>query len=250
MTILAEPAIIDIGVVRVLLALVMFGSATYFDLRKREVSDFLWIPFAAMAAILYVFDFPSSFNEGIFIIVSMAMTAAVAYGIYRAGLFGGADMLALITFSAIMPVYEGTVLSGQTDLALHALAPIIVLTNAVIFSLTHVIFNIARNLVYYSKQSGALFDGFEHEPTAKKLFAIIVGHRSANPQFAFPIERTVHGKREFDFALRNAETADYEERKDVWVTSGIPFLVYFTAGFLMMIFVGDIFAIFFGALYR
>lgn len=250
MTALAEAAIIDIGVVRVLLALLMFGSATYFDLRKREVSDFLWIPFVAMAAILYVFDFPSNLNEGIFVIVSMAVTAAIAYGIYRAGLFGGADMLALITFSAIMPIFEGTILSGQTHLALHTLAPIIVLTNAVIFSLAHVIFNIARNLVYYSRQSGALFDGFEQESAAKKLFAIIVGYRSANPQFAFPIEKTVNARREFDFALRNAETADYEERKDVWVTSGIPFLVYFTAGFLMMIFIGDIFAIFFGVLYH
>lgn len=250
MTIFADAVVIDIVMVRALLAIVMFGSATYFDLRKREVSDFLWIPFAAMAAILYVFDFPSNLSEGIPIILSMGMTAAVAYGIYRAGLFGGADMLALITFSAIMPIYEGTILSRQTDLVFHTFAPIIVLTNAVIFSLAHVIFNIARNLVYYSKRSGALFDGFEQEPAAKKLLAIIVGHRSANPQFAFPIEKTVDGKREFDFALRNAETAEYEDRRDVWVTSGIPYLVYFTAGFLMMIFVGDLFTLIFGTLYR
>jgi prepilin signal peptidase PulO-like enzyme (type II secretory pathway) len=50
----------------------------------------------------------------------------------------------------------------------------------------------------------------------------------------------VAGKREFDFAFRNAETADYEVKKDVWVTTGTPFLLYFFAGFIAMIFAGDI----------
>jgi prepilin signal peptidase PulO-like enzyme (type II secretory pathway) len=60
----------------------------------------------------------------------------------------------------------------------------------------------------------------------------------------------IDGKREFDFGLREAETAEYELRKDVWVTSGIPYLVYFAAGFIMMILVGDLFAIIFGGLLR
>ena len=248
MTLIADTMIFDFGMVRVVIGLAMFASAAFFDLKNREVSDFLWIPFAAAAGILYLFDFPSSLEEGILIIVSMAITSAIAYSIYWSGLFGGADMLALITFSGIMPVFDGPVLSDQTILAFHKFAPIIVLTNAIIFSLAHVIFNVARNLVHYSRHSGKLFDGLEHESLMKKLFALIVGHRSTNPKFAFPIEKMVDGKREFDFALREAETAEYELRKDVWVTSGIPYLVYFLAGYVMMILIGDLLAIIFGGL--
>jgi archaeal preflagellin peptidase FlaK len=245
MTLIAETMILDFGIVRVLVALAMFASATFFDLRKREVSDFLWIPFAAAAAILYLFDFPSSFDEGILILASMAITAAIAYGIYWSGLFGGADMLALITFSGIMPVFDGTIFSGWPALTFHKFAPIIVLTNAIIFSLVYVIFNVVRNVVDYSRFSSRLFDGLEHEPAMKKIFAMIVGHKSMNPKFDFPIEKIVEGRREFDFALRDAETAEYEVRKEVWVMSGIPYLVYFAAGFIMMILVGDLLAMIF-----
>jgi preflagellin peptidase FlaK len=245
MTMIADPLIVDYGMVRTVLALAMFVSASYFDLRKREVSDLLWIPFAAAAGILYLLDFPATYEKGILIVVSLGITAGIAFGIYRSGLFGGADMLGLITFSAIMPLFDGSVLLGQ-ELAFHKFAPIILLTNAIIFSLAHLIFNVARNLAYNSGHSGTLFEGLEHESTSRKIFAMVVGHRSNNPRFAFPIEKMEHGKREFDFSLRDAETAEYETRKDVWVTSGIPYLIYFTAGFVMMILVGDILAVIFG----
>jgi preflagellin peptidase FlaK len=226
----------------------MLAAASYFDLRKREVKDTLWVVFAVAAGIIYVFDFPASFDEGIKIMVSMTLTAAIAYGIYKSGLFGGADMLALITLSGLVPLYFGNPLSGSSGAAFHGFAPIIVLTNAIVLSVTQVIFNIIRNLVYYSKHSVTLFEGLQHEPILNKIFAVMVGHRSTNPQYAFPIERTVNGRRKFDFALKPAETAEYEIRNDVWVTSGIPFLIYFTVGFVMMIIVGDILALLFGGL--
>ena len=231
--------LVDFELVRVSVALAMFASASYFDLRSREVSDLLWVVFAAVAGVIYIFDFPSSVGAGTTVLLSIGITSAAAYGIYRSGLFGGADMLCLITLSAILPTYSGSLL-GLHGTMLHPLAPLIVLTNAVILSIAQVAFNVIRNVAYYSKTSGRLFDGLHHEPVSKKAFAIIIGHRSSNPRFAFPIERVVAGKREFDFALKNAETAEYELKKDVWVTTGTPFLLYFFAGFVAMIFSGDI----------
>ena len=237
---------VDFEFVRIAVASCMFASACYFDIKKREVSDWLWVIFAGAAAILYVFDFPSSINEGILVVASIGLSAAIGYGIYRAGLFGGADMLALITFSGLVPLSLNSTLLGNTPAMIHIFAPLTMLTNAIILSVTHIIFNLLRNMSYYSKHQGTLFEGLEHEPVSKKMFAIMVGHRSANPQYAVPIERISDGKREFDFALKPAETTEYEVRKDVWVTSGIPFLVYFAAGFVVMILVGDIFAILLG----
>ena len=237
----------DFEVIRVVIALAMFASASYFDLKKRSVSDLLWVVFAAAGGIVYVFDFPT-FEQGILIMISMAFTGAIAYGIYRFGLFGGADMLALITLSAILPLYDGTFL-GIKALTFHPIAPFIVLTNAVIISVAQVVFNVLRNLAYNSRRPGKLFEGLEHEPTSYKILAMMMGHRSDNPQYAFPIERVVDGKREFDFSLKPAETADYETRKDVWVTAGLPFLLFFAAGFVMMIFGGDLLAFFFSLFY-
>ena len=235
----------DFEVIRVAVALAMFATASYFDLKKREVSDLLWVVFGVAAGVIYVFDFPSG-AQGTLTLISIAFAGAISYGIYRSGLFGGADMFALIVFAAIMPLYDGEFL-GIEGVALHPIAPFIVLTNAVIISVSQIAFNVVRNAAYNSKHPGRLFDGLEHEPAARKALAVMIGHRSENPQYAFPIEHTVAGgKRAFDFALKPAETAEYETRKDVWVTSGLPFLVFFAAGFVLMLTGGDLLAMVFG----
>jgi archaeal preflagellin peptidase FlaK len=227
----------DFELVRVAIALAMFGCSCYFDLRNRSVSDLLWIIFAVAAGIVYIFDFPSSWNEGLATITSIALAAGISYGIYRSGLFGGADMLALITFSAIVPLYNfGPLVSLNASSSFHPFAPLIVLTNGVIFSVVQVLANLARNAVHRE----GLFEGLQHEPTSRKIIAVLIGHRSANPKYAFPIERVVRGKRRFDFGLMPAETTEYETRKDVWVTSATPFLLFLAAGFVMMLIAGDL----------
>ncbi|HLG37963.1 MAG TPA: A24 family peptidase C-terminal domain-containing protein [Nitrososphaera sp.] len=227
----------DFELIRVAIALAMFGCSCYFDLRNRSVSDLLWIIFAVAAGIVYIFDFPSSWNEGLAILTSIALAAGISYGIYRSGLFGGADMLALITFSAIVPLYNfGPLVSLNASSSFHPFAPLIVLTNGVIFSVVQVLANLARNAVHRE----GLFEGLQHEPTSRKIIAVQIGHRSANPKYAFPIERVVRGKRRFDFGLMPAETAEYETRKDVWVTSATPFLLFLAAGFVMMLIAGDL----------
>ncbi|MCI0559076.1 MAG: hypothetical protein MN733_11315 [Nitrososphaera sp.] len=236
----------DLELVRMAVALAMFASASWFDLRKRSVSDYLWILFAVITGILYIFDFPTTFSEGMMIVLSVALSTGVAYGIYRSGLFGGADMLAIVTFSAIVPIldYEPLVENDGTIASFHPFAPLIVLSNAVVFSVVQVFGNLFRNLAH----KGPLFEGLQHESTSKKIFAMIIGHRSGNPKYAFPIEREVKGGREFDFGLKPAETTEYETRKDVWVTTAAPFLLYMTAGLVIMIVFGDILALFFSAI--
>jgi len=245
---------VDFELVRILLVTSMLGSAAFFDVRKREVSDLLWVFFGIIAALVYAAEFAYGATfELMTTAVPILIAAAVSFGIYRSGLFGGADALALVTLAAIMPTFNVGLVEkfGQTDGAflLHPVVPIIVLSNAVIFSLSQIGFNLASNAAYASKNPGRLFEGLEHESAAKKLFAVAVGYRTSNkPEYAFPIEQTVDGRRQFSFAPKNAETAEYESRSNVWVTSGMPFLVFMLAGFVTMLFLGDLAAIALSAL--
>jgi hypothetical protein len=155
-------------------------------------------------------------------------------------------MLALVTFSAIIPLFNYEplfVIEGSTT-SYHPFAPIIVLSNAAVFSVAQVFGNLFRNLAH----KGPLFEGLEHEPNSKKIFAMIIGHRSGNPKYAFSIERKVNGGREFDFGLKPAETTEYETRKDVWVCTAAPFLVYMAAGFVTMVLIGDILTLIFSTI--
>lgn len=233
----------DFDLVRIALALCMFACASYFDLRKRSVSDLLWVIFALAAGIIYIFDFPSTQGEGILTATSIGLAAAVSYGIYRGGLFGGADMLALITFAAILPLYDNGSFFGamETAASFHPFSPLIVLTNAVILSMTQIFWNLFRNLAHKDR----LFEGLQHEPASKKFLAVMIGHRSESPKYAFSIEKVVNGRRAFDFAPKPAETAEYETKKDVWVTSATPFLVFMGAGLATMLIAGDLLALFF-----
>lgn len=231
--------------VRIALALAMFASASYFDLRKRAVNDLLWVVFAAAGGLVYIFDFPATVGEGLAVILSVSLAAGISYGIYRSGLFGGADMLALIVFSAILPLFNaGPVVELGNVVSFHPIAPLIVLTNGVILSMVQLLGNLGRNAMY----KGRLFEGLQHEPASKKMLAMLIGHRSANPKYAFSIERLEGGRRTFDFGLKPAETAEYETRKDVWVTTATPFLLFLAAGFVLMLLTGDILAILMGPL--
>lgn len=236
----------DYGLVRIALALTMLGIAAFLDLRKREVSDLLWLIFAIAAGILYVFDFPSIYAEMTTIIISVAFTAGISFGIYRSGLFGGADMLCLIVLAAIVPTFNENMTRGIlpiTQTTFHPIVPIMVLTNALILSLMGIVINVARNLSY-AKNSGYLFEGLEHEPSARKAIALLIGHRQKRQaQYTFPIETTIDGKRKFNFGIKSAEDTEYELRHDVWVMSGQPLLTYMLAGFIVFLLIGDLAAV-------
>jgi preflagellin peptidase FlaK len=237
---------IDFELVRILLAAGMLACAAFLDLRRREVSDLLWVVFGVAAASVYALEFASGTTFDLLsTLVPISIAAAVSFGVYRSGLFGGADALALVTLAAILPTFGGGILEkivpDGSAVILHPIVPLVVLSNAVILSLSVVGLNLASNAVYALKNPGRLFEGLEHESTGKKIVAAAIGYRSGNkPGYAFPIEQTVDGKRQFSFAPKNAETAEYESRNNVWVTRGTPFLAFMLAGFAVMLFVGDI----------
>jgi preflagellin peptidase FlaK len=215
----------------------MLGIAAAVDLRYRQVGDRLWIAFAAVAAVIYFFDF--SQLDAAAVALSMGLGGAAAYFTYRTGLFGGADALALAVFSAILPTYDGRfILTGQPALV-HNLAPLMLLSNAVLLSFAHLLVNVVKNTWYRFNNPGGLFAGMQ-ETRARKFLAVMLGHRSDGSGFAFLMETGHVGARRFDFSLKHAEDTPFESRKEVWVMPGIPFLAYMLAGFVATVFAGDL----------
>lgn len=220
---------------RILLALSMLSLASAWDLKSRSVSDWLWIAFGAAAIALYALE-PPALEDLPMLFLGLGMVAGVSFAAYKTGLFGGADALGIIVLAALLPTYSGRYIqAGELGL----LFPLTVFTNALLISALQIATNIARNLP--SLQRG-LFEGFEQESRSKKAVAFLIGYRAANPRFAFPIE-SGGSQRRFDFAFKNAETAEYESRRNVWVTPGIPFLVFLLAGLVVSILFGDVIAI-------
>jgi len=208
-------------------ALVMLAIASIWDVWKREIHDILWIAFGVVAILLIIFS-PSPFESlkatGFSLIV-----APLAIILWRTGLFGGADALGLITLAALAP---------QVSLAQGVITPFTTLTNAAIFSITPILVNIIRNIVAISSHKN-IFDGFE-ETRLKKTLAIFFGYRARNPKYSFPIEKREGNLKKLDFSFRHAENAQFCTTSDTWVTPGIPYMLYITAGFVFQLLFGDI----------
>ncbi|MGI0020327.1 MAG: prepilin peptidase [Nitrososphaera sp.] len=225
---------------RLAASVVMLSIAAAWDLRSRSVSDWLWVSFGLVAAVLYVADPPANLPLAV---VSIAVTGSVSFAVYRLGLFGGADSLALFVLALLMPSYSGS-LSGTAS----PLFPLAVFVNALALSTCQVAVNVARNFISWS-QKRELFSGFEGESGARKAVAFMVGYRSANPTFSFPIEAGAGAGKRFDFAVKRAENAEYEKGKDVWVAPGLPFLLYLLTGLVVAMLVGDLTGVLASALF-
>ncbi len=217
----------DVYNARILSALIMLSIATTMDVWKREINDILWIVFGAISVVLIFFE-PSMTNSLINIGVSL-IVAPIALLIWRLGIFGGADALGLIVLAALAPQLS---LSGNT------VTPLTTLTNAAIISVVPIFLNLIRNLVAISRHKN-IFEGFE-ETRLKKISAMFLGYRSKNPKYSFTIEKVEGNHKKIDFSFHHAENTQFCDKPDTWVTPGIPYILYITAGFVVQLLFGDI----------
>lgn len=225
----------------------MLAIASILDIKSREIPDKVWIVFAAAGAALTAFQLslegvPADYSA--FVIhyaAGIAIVSAIGYIAYRAGLFGGADPKALVAIAVILPEYgPGFQLGGFPALG--------VLSNAVIISLTAMVYNVARNSISVVKRV-PIFEGMEQEGMARKALAFAVGFPATQSRgkYVFAMEEIDDsGKRRFMFNPAGYhDFAGQEGRQEkLWVTRALPFIVYISAGFAVTIIFGDLMALF------
>jgi preflagellin peptidase FlaK len=217
----------DIFYVRILLALVMLGSATIIDIRKREISDLMWVIFGAISVVLLFFE--PDLIEAAFVVGFSLIVAPLVLVLWRFGLFGGADALGLIVLSALAPM---------ATLSDSAVSPFTILVNSALISVSPMIINFIRNSVLVLR-NGDIFHDFD-ETKSKKIFAMFLGYRSKNPKYSFSLEKQVGKKKRLNITLHNSDTAEYCTAPDTWVTPGLPFMIFILGGFIIQLLFGDV----------
>jgi preflagellin peptidase FlaK len=218
--------------VNIFLASLMLLLTSYLDMKKREVPDKVWIVFGAIGVGLEIYEVETGVALFFWLIVAIVLAAVIGMGIFFAGLYGGADGKALIVLAILVPYLVPRV-------GIYPIAPLIVLTNGILLSMLLpiglLILNAARII-----RGKKIFAGFS-EPLHRKILAIFLGYKSSGKprDFQFSMEKKGldgQGKR-FDFGLMQD---NFETAPGTWVTPGIPLLVFFTAGFFVLLFYGDI----------
>ncbi len=218
--------LIELNLLRIVLAIGMLGYASYTDVTKREVSDFVWIIFGALAAVLLIFE--PNLSEALVNIGISLVVAPVVIIIWRIGFFGGADAFAIIVLAALVP---------QITLSDGMITPFTILTNAVLISIIPLFLNFFRNLIEIAKKKD-IFEGFK-EPASKKIMAMFLGFRAKNPKYSFSIEKKAGKNKKLKLVLHNAEYAEFCTTPNTWITPGVPYMLFITAGFIVQLLYGD-----------
>jgi archaeal preflagellin peptidase FlaK len=215
----------------------MLLFTSYLDLKKREVEDKVWLIFGAIGAALTGLEI-SQGELGLETFgISIGLATVIGLGLFFLGFYGGADGKALIVLALLVPQY-------LPRIEMYSIAPLIVLTNGVLLSIVLpiglLILNLGRLL-----QHQDIFRSFD-EPFYRKLLACFLGFKqTGKPRpFQFSMERLKENpsggersSKKFDFSLMQD---DFETQGGTWVTPGIPLLVFFTAGFFVMLAYGDL----------
>ena len=235
-------AVDQIITLNLVVAAVMLIYTSYLDMKKREVEDKIWLIFGGVGGVLQGYEIWTGYASLINLGIALALATAIGMGLFFFGFYGGADGKALMAIALLVP-------SFAPNVGIYSVAPLIVLTNGVLISIILPFVMLCLNLSRLIRGQH-IFSGLQ-ETFPRKVAACFLGYRqSGKPRgFQFPMEKNetpvkeddaaqqVNAPRKFDFSMMQD---DFETKGDTWVTPGIPLLVFFTAGFFVMLFYGDL----------
>ena len=233
---------------RVVFSLLILTYACYSDIRRRSVSNIVWLVIAgvgiAFAGYYIAVQGMSSLTP---LIISAIITSVVSYIFFRLGLFGAADAKALICIAVLFPAQPSfTILSYKFPL-FEASVPVvfpfalIVLLNAAVLALAVPIFLFLHNL-----QSFGL-----REFTRNAALSFVAYRVSIDELRGDGFVRLAHKFEEKDGNLTRRYSLGgmplnsndikrlnewHKEGKmadRVWVTPELPFILFIVLGFLV-----------------
>lgn len=248
-----------LNVARVVLSLAFLIYASWSDWKKREVSNRVWILFAPLAFALTTVQFILYSPELLAIFgISFAITSAMSIALFYLGGFGGADAKALMCLALALPYPVRLVANVRLYLPIF---PFTVFSNSVLLAAFSAVYALLRNSLWSLRNRGKLFAGLENESAWRKIIVLMTGYKIDPTE----LERDPHV-----YPLEDMTPADGEENRrvllsypkdesrdqivarilsaakkgqiqnGVWVTPGLPLLIFITAGLIIALLVGDL----------
>ena len=231
--------------------------ASISDIRTREVSDSLWLLFGPVGLALTVYRVWIEPQTLFPTLISIAISILLAFALVFFGLSGGADAKALICLGLTLPL-PPTVVNPILGFV-HPFFPFTVFVTTYLASLSVAVWMLIKNLTLLIKGK-AIFQGLEAEPRWKKALAFITGFPAEvsllrSTFYLFPMEKVIENEEGAHRAFQAYSNADVDRDKvlsdfwesmkkvgspdTVWVTPGLPLLVFMLIGLVIGLTIGD-----------
>jgi len=250
----------EIDLARTLIAIITLGYAAYTDIKTREITPWLWLVASLVSLPLTAYEawFLISRGYSLFCLLEIVMALIALpfiFYLFRKGLFGGADMLAYIFLTVDMPWYP-------IAFGLRSIMPIPLLTLlyasllVALFIPVKVIKNLSdKRFNEHAKEFG--IKGLRKVRLASTATVMTV-KEYLTKKFWYPLEVIEEEGNKVRRTLRpyfNVEE-EYEDHQRmlkemvdrglikeedlIFVTYGIPFIVFMFLGFILALIIGDL----------
>jgi len=233
------------------------GYSAYSDLKTREVSNRVWItylPLAAMVLALRLFFDP---QLSVISVISIAVTTCLSLIMFYIGIFGGADAKAFICLSLALPANPLPMKSLFSSP--NPIFPVMVLYTTYFLSASTIFYILTRNIAWKYVKQKELFDDIEKLSPLKKLLAVLTGYKTdlktlQQKVYLYPMEEAstqngivhrslrlfVSAETDRDAAIKSLKDfMDFNQRSEVWVTPGMPLLLFALLALLLNGLLGD-----------
>ena len=256
----------SIDLVALLASLGVLILASLSDLKTREVSNRFWIIYAPVAAALFVARIASAPDAAAILLVSAGATVVVAFLLFQFGAMGGADSKALMCIALALPVAPAFLLPlWQAPLVFYPF-PIAILVNSFLLSVSMMFILLGKNLLSRSSAGEGLFQGFEKESIIRKILVLLTSYKTSfntlqSSTYLYPAEQVAVVDSKPVRHLHLVSSVEEEREKlvaglagyknqglfsdGVWVTPGLPHLVFITASLVFTVVIGDLLMWFF-----
>ena len=239
----------------------VFIAASLSDLKTREISNKYWLVYGPSAALIFALRLVFASDSIPILLVSSGATIVVSFLLFQFGVMGGADSKAIMCLALALPMAPSFLAPlWQPPFAFYPF-PIAILVNSFLLSIGSAVFLLGKNLVQKGSARKGLFQGFESESILRKILVMLTSYKTSfnslqSKVYLYPAEEVavVDSKpvRQFHIVASAAVERDkmvtgletYKEQgmfsDGVWVTPGLPHLVFLTASLLVTVVVGDL----------
>ena len=206
-----------------IVAVLLLGYGSYKDVKTREIPDYVWIVMGVCGILLRVADHQwKALGLSVGVALLLGLILAVS------GLFGGADIKALVALSVLIPYYPGVLLPVFVVSVFDNLAIIKVIEIPVVLFYNVVKGNTYKGDIVWWKKILLYMTGFPRQTET-------IDYRF------LPLQDTqgeLHLLPDVDMDIEQFKKAC--TLQEVWVTYGSPLIVYLTIGCIIAFVQGDI----------
>lgn len=226
---------------KVIVATLFLIQACKLDLRERRVPNSVWKYMLAVFIPFNLIEFLMLKYNIFFVLIQFALIFVLSCFLYQIGAYGGADAKAFIALAVAFPIYPNISIFPLLNQGFGIFA-FSTLSNSVVFAPLILVYMFFRNVMKEGLKP--IKDNYFY------LFYYFIGYRvdaEKIPPFHNLLEffdgeltRVMKGREPDDRVLQKLKKARRNGKiEKVWVTPGLPFLIFVTIGFLTSAIFGD-----------